>query len=96
MLHLFLCVRQDKERVFKSNQGEDIVAVEVHLNDGLNSVVATAFDKTAQRLIKEPLCEGALVNADITLYESTVKSDKGEFAKNNVRLNNYAVFGKAE
>jgi len=96
MLHLFSCVRQDKEREFKSNSGEDVVAVEVHLTDGLNSVVATAYEKTAQRLIKEPLAAGLLIQADITLYESTVKTEKGEFARNNVKLNNYAIFGQVE
>ena len=96
MLHLFVCVKQDEARTFKSNQGEDVTAVEVHLSDGLNSVVATAYDKMADKLIKEKLAPGTLVETDITLYESVVKTEKGEFARNNVKLNNYAVYGKVE
>ena len=95
MEKLFFVTKQETPREFTSNQGgEKIKAVDLHLSDGINQCVATAYDKKAQQLIDHPLGAGTLINADITLSIRPVKTQKGEeFSQTQVRLNNYGLFG---
>ena len=92
---MFFVTKQETAREFSSNQGgEKIKAVDLQLSDGINQLVATAYDKKAQQLIDHPLAVGTLINADITLSVRMVKTkDDKEFPQTQVRLNNYGLFG---
>lgn len=96
MEKLMFVIRQESARSFKSSNGDEVKAVDLALSDGVNEMVATAYDKRAQQLIDHPLPQGALINADITFSIRTVKTEKGqEFAQTQVRLNGYGLFGTA-
>ena len=92
MAQLLIVVRQLDERKFKGNengQACDVSVVDVLLTDGINQYLASAFDKVALRLIKEPLKPGAWVSADLSFNVRTWKNEAGkENQSQAVRLQN--------
>ena len=78
-------------REFKGNDGNMVKVIDVTLSDGINTIIASAVDKKAQHIIDHPIAIGALVQADFTFSVSVVKTEKGEFPTQRVRLNAYGV-----
>lgn len=93
MEKLVIVVSQAAAREFQGNDGP-VTAVDLNLSDGLNQFLVTAYDKTALRLAKDPLPVGSLINAEMQFSVRNVKTEKGEFANQQVRLSNYGVIVK--
>lgn len=94
MIETLIVVNQSPVREFDSvekGQSVKIKVVDVVLTDNINSFVASAFEKVAQRMQDTPLKAGALIKADLAFSVRTVKSEKGEFMSQNVRLNNFGI-----
>lgn len=85
---------QENQRTLKftlNGKETSCLAVDVLLTDGLNNWVATAFDKEAERLKECPLKKGSWVMTDLIFTVRTVKTDKGEFSCQQVRLNKFVA-----
>jgi len=78
-------------REFTGSDGQVVKAVDVVLTDRLSKFAATAYDKQAQHLIDHPIKPNSLLNVDLTFNAKAVRSEKGEFMSNNIRLNSYAI-----
>lgn len=94
MIETLIVSSQSPVREFDSvekGQSVKIKVVDVVLTDNINSFVASAFDKTAQRIQDNPLKVGSLIKADLGFSVRTVKTEKGEFMSQNVRLNNFGI-----
>ncbi|MBO7629010.1 MAG: hypothetical protein J6S87_03565 [Bacteroidales bacterium] len=94
----FVVVSQSEARQFdgkSDGQSTTIKAVDVLLSDGINQIIASAYDKKAQQLIDKPLKPGAFINADLTFSTKEVKTEKSAWLSQQVRLNNYAVISES-
>ena len=91
MEKIMIVTSVSEAREFTGNDGSKIKAMDITLSDGVNSIVASAVDKRAQRIIENPIKIGSLLNVDLTFYIQNVKSDKGEFASQRVRLNDFGI-----
>ena len=91
MEKLMIVTSVSEAREFKGNDGSMVKAIDVTLSDGINTIIASAADKRAQRIIDHPLAIGSLLNVDLTFSIVNVKSEKGEFASQRVRLNDFGV-----
>lgn len=88
---------QAEAREFEATQNGQTIkvkAVDVTLSDGINTIVASAYDKKAQQLIDHPLKAGTFLNADLTFSVRKTKNEKGEWSVQQVRLNNYGVIAE--
>lgn len=91
MEKLMIVTSVSEVREFTGNDGSKVKALDITLSDGINTIVAGATDKRAQRIIDHPIKIGSLLNVDLTFSIVNVKSDKGEFASQRVRLNDFGV-----
>lgn len=90
MEKMVIVVSQATAREFQGNDGT-VKVVDLTLSDGINQFLASAFDKQAQRLIDTPLAPGSLINADLQFSIRNYKTEKGEFASQQVRLVAFGV-----
>lgn len=94
MEKLLIVCSQENVRTFemgRDGRNEIVKAVDVVLTDGLNNFLCTAFDKEAQRLIDKPLEKGAWVSVDMTFAVRTAKTEKGERAFQQIKLNKFVA-----
>jgi len=88
---------QGDAREFESTangQKEMVDVVDLVLTDGLNTFACSAFVKVAQRLRKEPLRKGAMINANLSFFARKAKNkDGGEFMQQACTLQDYGVIG---
>ena len=78
-------------REFTGSDGSTVKAVDVVLTDRINKFSATAYDKQAQQIIDHPISPNSLLSVDLTFNAKAVKTEKGDFMSNNIRLNSYGV-----
>lgn len=90
MEKMLIVVSQAAAREFQGSDGT-VKVVDLNLSDGINQFLVSAFDKQAQRLIDNPLSAGSLINADLQFSVRNYKTEKGEFASQQVRLAAYGV-----
>ena len=94
MEKMLLVVSQGATREFdstKNGQTTKVKALDLELTDKVNTfIIGVAGDK-ANQLHDHPLKAGTLINADLSFYKKMVKTEKGEFPQQQVRLNNYGV-----
>lgn len=93
MEKMMIVVSQAAAREFQGNDGT-VKVVDLNLSDGINQFLASAYDKQAQRLIDQPLPAGSLITADLQFSVRNFKTDKGEFASQQVRLTAFGVIVK--
>lgn len=78
-------------REFTGSDGQTVKAVDVVLTDRLSKFAATAYDKQAQYLIDHPLKPNTLLSVDLSFNAKAVRTEKGEFMSNNIRLNSFGI-----
>ena len=91
MQGMFILSAQAEPRTFKvtkDGQETTVKVIDVTLTNGIDTLLASAFDQQAQRLIDNPVTVGSTLMCDISLSIKTSKEDK---AFQSVRLNNFAV-----
>lgn len=90
---LIVCSQENVRTLEFERDGrkESVKAVDLVLTDGLNNFLCTAFDKEAQRLLDRPVKAGDWISVDLVFSVKTSKTDKGERAFQQIRLNKFVV-----
>lgn len=90
-----IVLRQEATREFPTTENgvtKQAKVVDLHLVDGLNQMVVSAFGETAQTLTDHPLQPGQTINADLTFSVGKFTTKDGrEASMQRVRLNKYGV-----
>lgn len=91
MQGMFILSAQAEPRTFKATkdgQETTVKVIDLTLTNGIDTLLASAFDQQAQRLIDNPVALGSTLMCDISL---SIKTTKEEKAFQSVRLSNFAV-----
>lgn len=91
MQGMFILSAQAEPRTFKvtkDGQETTVKVIDLTLTNGIDTLLASAFDQWAQRLIDMPVEIGSTLMCDISF---SIKTTKEEKAFQSVRLNNFAV-----
>lgn len=94
MEKMLIVCSQEATRTFnveRDGRQEEVEAVDVVLTDGINTFLCTAYDKEAQRLTKTPLEKNSWVAADLSFSVRTAKTEKGDRAFQQIRLNKFCA-----
>ena len=86
MEKILIVASASEPREFNGQDGNPVKAVDLVLTDGINTFVASAVDRVAQRLIDKPLPAGTLVNANLEFKVRVVDKDGRQFSVQQVSL----------
>lgn len=91
MEKLMIVTSISEVREFKGNDGSPVKAVDLTLSDGINTIIASAVDKKAQRIIDHPIPLGSLIFTVLNFNVVNVKTEKGEFVSQRVKLVEFGI-----